>query len=265
MIVKTRLAELEAELTPLFEKVCLKGQGTSSFLYVVNKGRAVEISEDNGGFWLEFWEKGDDEDAGPVTELSVEDGGHAIQKSRDWLYSSAKDERMTSHRPKIPAGIETEVLVKSGRRCALCFGLRGEDSEKPGQIAHLDHNRSNNDFGNLCFLCQPHHDQYDSSTSQTKGLTEREVRVYRDTLYAALPQIINSNTSKAGSIFVSSDIAAGTGNVGPGGNVQLEGGIGRNGADGGDVMIGPGNYRAGDGGPGGGKGGDLVIKGGDAK
>ncbi len=85
MIVKTTLAEILDELTPRFEKVCLKGHGASSFLYVMNKGRAVEISEDNGGFWLEFWEKSDDEDAAPVREKAVDSGKGAIQEAKKWL------------------------------------------------------------------------------------------------------------------------------------------------------------------------------------
>ena len=51
----------------------------------MNKDRAVEISEDNGGFWLEFWEKSADEDAAPVKELSVETGKDAVQNAIRWL------------------------------------------------------------------------------------------------------------------------------------------------------------------------------------
>jgi len=74
--------------------------------------------------------------------------------------------------------------------------LLGDTALKPGQIAHLDHDRNNNHIDNLCFLCQAHHDQYDSRTSQTKALTEREVRVYRGRLYASLPEILNPSTRK---------------------------------------------------------------------
>jgi hypothetical protein len=171
---------------------------------------------------------------------------------------------MGNHRPKIPVDVERDVLLKSGRRCALCVGLQGDWLPKPGQIAHLDGNRANNAFANLCWLCQPHHDQYDSRTSQTKGLTASEVRAYRDALYAALPLLLAGNQRKAGSVFVSADVAAGSGKEGPGGRVRLEGGTGRRGADGGDVTLGPGTYRAGDGGPGG-NGGDFTAKGGDAE
>jgi hypothetical protein len=82
MIVKTRLAEIQDEFAPHFENVCLKGHGLSSFFYVANKGRAVEISEENGGYWLEFWEKSDDEDAAPVKELSVAHPDQAVREAK---------------------------------------------------------------------------------------------------------------------------------------------------------------------------------------
>ena len=87
MIVKTRLAEILDELTPQLEKVCLKGHGLSSFIYAVKKDRAVEISENNGGFWLEFWEKDENEDAdaAPVKELIVETGKDAVRNAIRWL------------------------------------------------------------------------------------------------------------------------------------------------------------------------------------
>ena len=85
MIVKTKLPEICDELMPLFEKVCLKGHGSSSFVYAVNRGRAVEISEDDGGFWLEFWEKSDDEDAAAVHEMTVIDAEQAVQQTQQWL------------------------------------------------------------------------------------------------------------------------------------------------------------------------------------
>ncbi len=171
---------------------------------------------------------------------------------------------MALRRPKISKAVETEVILKSGRRCALCFGLHGDPSEKPGQIAHLDHNRTNNAVDNLCWLCLSHHDQYDTTTSQTKGLTEREVKSYRDALYSALPAMLAGSQQKAGSVSVSGEVAAGSGKEGPGGDVRIEGGTGRRGAAGGDVTLGSGSYRAGDGGPAG-KGGDFIIKGGDAE
>jgi len=78
---------------------------------------------------------------------------------------------------------ESEVLVRSGRRCCLCYGLGGHFDVKPGQIAHLDGKPDHNHLNNLAFLCFEHHDQYDGSTSQSKGITREEVLFYRDVLY----------------------------------------------------------------------------------
>lgn len=89
MIVKTRLAELQDGLDLQFENVSLKGHGDSSFLYVLHKGRAVEISEDNGGFWLEFWEETEHEDAAPVKEITVTGPEQALLETRAWLTSKA--------------------------------------------------------------------------------------------------------------------------------------------------------------------------------
>ena len=168
-----------------------------------------------------------------------------------------------SKRATIPEATETELFTKSGRRCAICFSLHGDAAVKAGQIAHLDQDPNNNKIDNLCFLCQPHHEQYDSRTSQTKGLTEHEVRSYRDKVYAALPGILATSQKKAGDVNVSGNLSAGSGEYGPGGDVRVEAGTGRHGASGGDVNIGPGDYQAGAGGRG--KGGDMIIKAGDAE
>src|SRR5664279_2160248 len=87
-------------------------------------------------------------------------------------------------RKKLTPSAEAEVLVQSRRRCCVCFGLNRDDGIKVGQIAHLDRDRSNNDEGNLAFVCMPHHDQYDSITSQSKGLKQAEVERYRAELLA---------------------------------------------------------------------------------
>jgi hypothetical protein len=85
MIVKTGLAEILGDLTPHLEQVCLKGEGVSASVYAMNQGRAVEICENNGGFWLEFWEKSDDEDAAPMKEMIAETGKDAAQHAIRWL------------------------------------------------------------------------------------------------------------------------------------------------------------------------------------
>lgn len=88
---------------------------------------------------------------------------------------------MVADRLRIPT--ETEVMVKSRRRCCLCFGIDNNLEEKQGQIAHLDKNKNNNNFDNLAFLCLKHHDKFDSTTSQSKNYTKNEVKIYRNQLY----------------------------------------------------------------------------------
>lgn len=89
---------------------------------------------------------------------------------------------MTS-RKRIPDSTQAEVLVQSRRRCCICFGLNRDEQVKKGQIAHLDGDRNNNNINNLAFLCFDHHDEFDTSTSQSKGLNMREVTKYREELY----------------------------------------------------------------------------------
>lgn len=87
---------------------------------------------------------------------------------------------------------EAEVLMKSGRRCSICFGLHGDLTCKRGQIAHLDRNHQNNNIDNLAFLCLEHHDEYDTRTSQSRGWTITEVKRYRAMLYEAIEELHNT-------------------------------------------------------------------------
>lgn len=90
---------------------------------------------------------------------------------------------MAQPRKKIPRAVETQLLTLSKRRCCICFFLQSDDTRKDGQIAHLDHNRDNNKLDNLAWLCLEHHNEYDSKTSQAKGLTKAEVKRHREALY----------------------------------------------------------------------------------
>ena len=93
------------------------------------------------------------------------------------------------NRKSIPKEIETQVLVKSGRRCCICFGVNGDFTDKKGQIAHLDRDSSNTELANLAFLCLVHHDEYDTRRSQSKGLTIGEVKEYRTRLCEVVAQM----------------------------------------------------------------------------
>src|SRR6266404_5096135 len=85
-------------------------------------------------------------------------------------------------RKSAPDSTQAEVFVQSRRRCCLCFELNLDAKVKKGQIAHLDSDSNNNGFENLAFLCFDHHDEYDSQTSQSKGLMRVEVERYRQEL-----------------------------------------------------------------------------------
>jgi hypothetical protein len=87
-------------------------------------------------------------------------------------------------RKKVPKSIQDEILIKSRRRCCICYALQGDCEEKRGQIAHLDGDRANNNPDNLAFLCLDHHDQFDSRTSQSKGFSVSEVKEHRSQLYS---------------------------------------------------------------------------------
>lgn len=84
-----------------------------------------------------------------------------------------------SKRKFINPRIEAEVLLNSRRRCCLCFGLERDFNIKKGQIAHIDRNSSNPKIENLTFLCFNHHDEYDSQTSQSKGISVKELNNYK--------------------------------------------------------------------------------------
>lgn len=86
-------------------------------------------------------------------------------------------------RKKISDSVQTEILVQSRRRCCICFGLNRDETIKRGQLAHVDGDSSNNAPENLAYLCFDHHDEFDSRTSQSKGLLPSEILKYRDELY----------------------------------------------------------------------------------
>ncbi len=85
MIVKTKLAEIQEELANEIESIELRGHGSATFLYLTHNGRAIEISECDEGIWLEFWDNSNDEDAGPVKEMTVQLCEDAIRAARRWL------------------------------------------------------------------------------------------------------------------------------------------------------------------------------------
>ena len=72
---------------------------------------------------------------------------------------------------------EEAVLSKCRRRCALCYSFDDNDkADLQGQLAHISDDRSDSSEENLAYLCLRHHDIYDSKRSQSKGITEGELK-----------------------------------------------------------------------------------------
>jgi small subunit ribosomal protein S1 len=86
-------------------------------------------------------------------------------------------------RKPTPTQTETSVLVKSRRRCCLCFFWDEDRSQKDGQLAHVDHDPSNCAEENLAYLCLKHHNQYDSRQIQGKNISQQEIKHARSELY----------------------------------------------------------------------------------
>ena len=96
---------------------------------------------------------------------------------------------MTRNRKKVPDAVLTSLLVKTRRRCCLCVYLKNDRGQKRIQVAHINHRPSENDEENLVPLCLDHHDEYDSVTSQSKGLTASELRFYKQKLIDELSEL----------------------------------------------------------------------------
>lgn len=100
---------------------------------------------------------------------------------------------------------ETNVLVRSRRRCCFCFGLQGDITEKYGQIAHVDGNPGNPCEDNLAFLCFDHHSEFDSRSRQSKGLTVAELKHHRSRLYEALENGLHISDGGVASVNILSN------------------------------------------------------------
>jgi hypothetical protein len=81
---------------------------------------------------------------------------------------------------KISSKAATEsVLLRSRRRCAVCY-VSGNEDARSGAVSLLDRSGSRNDPDNLVFLCLEHHRQLDAGTMST------DVRKARRELYRAM-------------------------------------------------------------------------------
>jgi hypothetical protein len=103
----------------------------------------------------------------------------------------------TMSRKPFPVSVETSVLLKCKRRCALCFGLNNDSTEKRGQLTHIEDGETIEET-NAAWLCMLHHDLYDSRSRQTKGYTPAELRSHQETLWAFVTTIKDESKHKTG-------------------------------------------------------------------
>lgn len=80
-----KLNELKLELTRRGLGAALRGGGRAAFLFVECHGKAVEISDHEGRWWVEFWDASDDEDAASVKGSFFATPGQAVDAAAAWL------------------------------------------------------------------------------------------------------------------------------------------------------------------------------------
>lgn len=79
-----QLNNLLVKLTPFVESIQLKGVENSRFIYAVANGRSVEVSIDNGGYWVEYWSDLH-EDSKPVNEQTFNSFEALEESVKNWL------------------------------------------------------------------------------------------------------------------------------------------------------------------------------------
>jgi hypothetical protein len=79
------LDDLKLQLERRGLSASLRGQGRAAFLFVECEGKAVEISDHEGRWWVEFWDASEDEDAAPVKDSYFATPGQAVDAIAAWL------------------------------------------------------------------------------------------------------------------------------------------------------------------------------------
>jgi len=79
------LQQMQVHLAAQAESVSIRGAGAASFLFAKHSGRAVEISSDEGMWWIEEWEFNDDEDSPACAEAWVQSVEEAVGLALAWL------------------------------------------------------------------------------------------------------------------------------------------------------------------------------------
>lgn len=96
-------------------------------------------------------------------------------------------------RKTISSKTQVNILTKCRRRCAFCTFLDKNFDIQKGQLAHIDRDSSNSDESNLAYLCQKHHDEYDTINSQTKKIQTGELITAKSELEKYIKEHFSEN------------------------------------------------------------------------
>jgi hypothetical protein len=102
MNVSDQLQQMLKQLSLQFAHASLRGQGRARFVFARQDSRAVEISEDAGNWWLEFWDGDPDVDAAPVKELTLPTYLEAVKEATAWLACGAPQAVLADAKREIP-------------------------------------------------------------------------------------------------------------------------------------------------------------------
>jgi hypothetical protein len=73
---------MKSHLAVDFGSVDARGSDRGAFLFIEHRGRAIELSEANGRWWIEFWDRANEF---PVREQYVDSDDVAIRAIKEWL------------------------------------------------------------------------------------------------------------------------------------------------------------------------------------
>ncbi|MCO7225427.1 hypothetical protein [Pleionea sp. CnH1-48] len=79
-----RLKTLVENLAPFSETIEQKGDGNSSFIYATSNEKSVEVSVDEGMYWVEYWDNSD-ESSSSVKEQTFQDIEKLEISVKAWL------------------------------------------------------------------------------------------------------------------------------------------------------------------------------------
>lgn len=105
-------------------------------------------------------------------------------------------------RKAIPKRLVNELLLKSKRRCALCYSLNGDTTLKAGNIEHVRpiHTDGDDSIDNLVFLCAHHNAAVDRRGPNQSSIAE--LLSSREALYRAMDDEPQEETSRGQKVFI---------------------------------------------------------------